>query len=432
METYLSRPSSLPPDPPPFQPLKIPPLVLLRILPPLILALVLPAFARAASIPMPEMQADATRADVILLALYVLLALVFSFLCSISEAVILTVTPPFIEGLKEDNPRLSRRLWKLKVDNVDRSLAAILTLNTIAHTVGALGAGAKATTVFGSAYFGLFSAAMTFMILFLSEIIPKTLGAVYWRNLAGMTAVFVQNLIWMMYPLILISEVLTKWLARGDKAHSFSRDEFIAMANMGEQAGQLKEDESRIIRNLFMLDKVTTEDIMTPRPVIEAYQEDMTVAEAAERTAEIPFSRFPIFGENRDDIGGFVLKDDILLYHAQGHSETTLDKIKRDIPSVPETMPLRELLEFLLEQRRSHIALVVDEYGGTEGLVTLEDAVETLLGMEIVDEVDENVDMQVLARSRWKKRAREMGINPDRALEPPPRAPEANKGEKGE
>lgn len=412
--------------------MKTPPFGLGRILPFLALLAGLPALAFAASIPMPEVQADATRADVILLALYVLLALVFSFLCSISEAVILTVTPPFIEGLKDDKPRLSKRLWRLKVDSLDRSLAAILTLNTIAHTVGALGAGAKATVVFGNAFFGLFSAAMTLMILFLSEIIPKTLGAVYWRNLAGMTAIFVQNLIWAMYPLILISELLTKWLARGDKAHSFSRDEFIAMANMGEQAGQLKEDESRIIRNLFMLDKVTAEDIMTPRPVIEALQEDMTVARASEQTVEVPFSRLPIFGENRDDITGFVLKDDILLYHAQGQSDVTLAQLQREIPSVPEDMPLRKLLEFLLEQRRSHIALVVDEYGGTEGLVTLEDAVETLLGMEIVDEVDENVDMQVLARSRWKKRAREMGINPDQALEPPPRSPGANKEERGD
>ncbi|MFP4310129.1 MAG: hemolysin family protein [Desulfococcaceae bacterium] len=396
------------------------------------LLLGLPALALAASIPVPDVQAEPTRADVILLFLYVFMALVFSFLCSISEAVILTVTPPFIEGLKNDKPRLAHRLWRLKVDNVDRSLAAILTLNTIAHTVGALGAGAKATAVFGNAFFGLFSAIMTLMILFLSEIIPKTLGAVYWRSLAGMTAIFVQYLIWAMYPLILVSELLTKWLARGDKAHSFSRDEFIAMANMGEQAGQLKEDESRIIRNLFMLDKVTAEDIMTPRPVIEALQEGMTVGQASEQTAEIPFSRLPIFGENRDDITGFVLKDDILLCHAQGQSDVTLDQLKREIPSVPESMPLRNLLEFLLEQRRSHIALVVDEYGGTEGLVTLEDAVETLLGMEIVDEVDENVDMQVLARSRWKKRAREMGINPDRALELPPRSPEANKEERGE
>lgn len=390
---------------------------------PILFGILFPTLAYGASLPGSGAAADPTRTDVILLIVYVLLALVFSFLCSVSEAVILSIMPPFIEGLKEEKPRLAARLWNLKVDNVDRSLAAILTLNTIAHTVGAIGAGAKATVVFGNAFFGLFSAIMTLMILFLSEIIPKTLGAVYWRGLAGMTALFVQWLIWVLYPLILISEVLTRWLARGDKAHSFSRDEFIAMANMGEQAGQLKEDESRIIRNLFMLDKVTAEDIMTPRPVIEAFQEDMTVAEAAEQTADIPFSRLPIFGENRDDITGFVLKDDILLYHAQGQSEVTLDKLQRDIPSVPETMPLRKLLEFLLEQRRSHIALVVDEYGGTEGLVTLEDAVETLLGMEIVDEVDENVDMQVLARNRWKKRAREMGINPDQALEPPRMAP---------
>lgn len=387
------------------------------------LGIFFPSIAWTVSVPVSDVAAAATRTDVILLIVYILLALVFSFLCSVSEAVVLSVTPAFIEGLKEEKPRLAKRLWKLKVDNVDRTLAAILTLNTIAHTVGAIGAGAKATVVFGNAFFGLFSAGMTLLILFLSEIIPKTLGAVYWRGLARWTSLFVQGLIWLLYPLIVISELLTRWVARGRTPHSFSRDEFIAMANMGERGGQLKEDESRIIRNLFMLDTVTTEDIMTPRPVIEAFQEDMTVADAAERTADIPFSRLPIFGKNRDDITGFVLKDDILLYHAQGESHLTLDRLQRDIPSVPENMPLRKLLEFLLEQRRSHIALVVDEYGGTEGIVTLEDAVETLLGMEIVDEVDENVDMQVLARSRWKKRAREMGINPDQALEPPKSEP---------
>ena len=387
------------------------------------LAFLLPTAVFAAPLPISEMAAQADRTDVLLLIVYVVLALLFSFLCSVSEAVILSVTPPFIEGLKEEKPRLANRLWKLKVENLDRSLAAILTLNTIAHTVGAIGAGAKATAVFGSGYFGLFSAALTLAILFVSEIIPKTLGAVYWRGLSGLTGLFVWNLIWLLYPLIVVSEILTRWIARGQMPHSFSRDEFIAMATMGEQAGQLLEDESRIIRNLFMLDKVIASDIMTPRPVIEAFQEDMSVADAAERTADIPFSRLPIYRKNRDEITGFVLKDEVLLYHSKGEADATLDKLRRDIPSVPETMPLRKLLEFLLEQRRSHIALVVDEYGGTAGLVTLEDAVETLLGMEIVDEMDENVDMQALARSRWKRRAREMGIDPDAALEPTRREP---------
>ena len=180
----------------------------------------------------------------------------------------MSITPSYIAGLRDKKPKLAALLKRLKQENVDQSLAAILTLNTIAHTVGAIGSGAKATVVFGSAWFGLFSALMTLMILFLSEIIPKTIGAVYWRNLAGLTAQFVRGLIWSLYPLIWVSEALTRLIARRKSAHAFSREEFIAMAGIGERAGKIDPRESRIIRNLFRLDSLTAGDIMTPRTVI--------------------------------------------------------------------------------------------------------------------------------------------------------------------
>ncbi len=354
-----------------------------------------------------------SNTDVTLLIVYVLLALVFSFLCSVAEAVLLSITPSFIAGLKESRPKLAAQLERQKLQNVDRSLAAILTLNTIAHTVGAIGSGAKATAVFGSAWFGLFSAVMTLMILFLSEIIPKTLGAVYWRRLAGLTALFVRALIISLYPLIWISEILTRLIARRKKLHEFSRDEFIAMAGLGEQSGEIDPNEFRIIRNLFRLGKLTAKDIMTPRTVIVGLQADLTVAEALQSEPKSVFSRLPLYRSDLDDVSGFVLRDDLLLYMAQDQGEVRLDALKRDLLTVSGEMPLTALLEFFLDQRQ-HIALVVGEYGGTRGLVTLEDAVETLLGLEIVDELDPVEDMQALARQQWAKRARALGLIVDR------------------
>lgn len=350
-----------------------------------------------------------TRTDVVLLVAYVLMALVFSFLCSVAEAVLLSVTPSYIAGLRQDKPKLEALLKRLKQEKVDQSLAAILTLNTIAHTVGAIGSGAKATTVFGSTWFGLFSAIMTLMILFLSEIVPKTLGAVFWRKLVGTTAIFVRSLILILFPLIWVSERLTKLIAQGESLHVFSRKEFVAMARVGEQAGQIRERESGIIRNLFRFESIKTKDIMTPRTVIVAFQEDMTVNEALNLKSQTPFSRLPLYREDLDDITGFVLKKDMLISKAQDQREVKLVTLRRDILTVSGAMPLSDLLEFFLDHRQ-HIALVVDEYGGTKGLVTLEDVVETLLGMEIVDEMDKVEDMQSLARRQWEKRARAMGL----------------------
>jgi CBS domain containing-hemolysin-like protein len=350
-----------------------------------------------------------TQGDVLLLITYILLALVFSFLCSVAEAVLLSITPSYIAGLQGRNPKLAALLKRLKQDNVDQSLAAILTLNTIAHTAGAIGSGSKATVVFGSAWFGLFSALMTLMILFLSEIIPKTIGAVYWRTLAGLTARFVQTLIWLLYPLIWLSEALTRLIARGKTVHVFSREEFIAMAAIGERAGKIDSHESQIIRNLFRLGSLTASDIMTPRKVISGLQQDMTVTEALDIKPTVTFSRLPLYEENLDSVTGFILRDDLLLAKAQDRGHVKLETLKREIKTVPSNMPLSDLLEFFLEQRQ-HIALAVDEYGGTNGLVTTEDVIETLLGMEIVDEMDRVEDMQALARRQWEKRAKALGL----------------------
>ena len=354
-----------------------------------------------------------TRADVVLLIVFVLLALIVSFLCSVAEAVLLSITPSYIAGLKEKQPQRAALLQRLKQEKVDQSLAAILTLNTIAHTVGAIGAGAKATLVFGSAWFGLFSAVMTLLILFLSEIIPKTLGALHWRNLAGPTSLFVRGLIRALYPLIWISERLTKLIAGRRNLPVFSRDEFIALAGIGEQSGQIDQHESGIIRNLFRLRSLKAKDIMTPRTVIVGLPEDMTVTEAL--AGETQFSRLPLYKVDIDDANCFVLKDDVLLFKAQNRGEAQLKTLKRDIMVVPREMPISALLETFLDKRQ-HIALVVDEYGGTNGLVTFEDVVETLLGEEIVDEMDQEEDMQALARRRWEKRAQTLGIKVDEVV----------------
>jgi CBS domain containing-hemolysin-like protein len=350
-----------------------------------------------------------TSGDVTALIAYITLALLFSFLCSIAEAVLLSVTPSFIESLKETNPRSAKRLQAIKIDNVDRSLAAILTLNTIAHTVGAIGSGAKATVVFGSAWFGVFSAVMTLMILFLSEIVPKTIGAVYWSKLVGPTSLFVQGLIYGLYPIVWLSERVTKLIARDAKAHVFSRDELVSMASIGEQSGQLAEGESRIINNLLKFGSLTARDIMTPRTVVTAFPENSEISQALEIARNKPFSRLPVYRNNLDDITGFVLRSEILLQQGEEESEGVIESLRRDISKVVGSLPLPDLLEQFLRERQ-HIALVVDEFGGCQGIVTLEDLLETMTGSEIMDELDNIEDMQSYAKQQWKKRAKRLGI----------------------
>ena len=341
---------------------------------------------------------------------YATVALVFSFLCSVAEAVMLSVSPSYIENLRNSGKqKTADRLGKLK-SNIDRSLAAILTLNTIAHTVGAGGAGAEAAAYFGDKYVGISMAVLTLLILFLSEIVPKTLGALHWRGLAPLTGQFVQWLIWVLYPFIFVSELLTKLLARGKDPHAFNREEFAAMVDIGAEAGQLDDTESRILNNLFRFPDLCAEDIMTPRTVVFALQQDKTVSEVLGDEHAMNFSRIPIYASNRDEVTGFVLKADILLNQVTNDGKGKLRDLKREIGGVHERTRLGKVLEELLDNR-SHILLVVDSYGGMEGIVTLEDVVETLIGIEIVDEADTIDDMRRLARQKWEERMKIAGID---------------------
>ena len=344
------------------------------------------------------------------MVVYAGLALVFSFLCSVAEAVLLSVSPSYIAHLRQEGKRSAALLEKVKT-NVDESLAGILTLNTIAHTVGAGGAGAEAAAYFGDKYVGIAMAILTVLILFLSEIIPKTLGALYWRSLAVPTALFIRILSVVLFPLIWISEKLTSWITRGRKVQSIRREEFAALADVGERTGQLDPSESRILRNLFRFPELRAEDIMTPRTVVFSLQQDLTLEEVLENHPDIPFSRIPIYGENRDDVTGFVLKVDILLTHLKEGGQVPLRDLKREIRAVTETASLELVADEMLD-RRDHLLLVVDEYGGVAGVVSLEDVVETLIGIEIVDEADKIDDLRHLARQKWAERMTRLGIDP--------------------
>jgi len=290
----------------------------------------------------------ASHSDVITLIAYVTLALGFSFLCSVAEAVLLSLTPSFIEERKSKHPKQAALLKRLKQDKIDQSLAAILTLNTIAHTVGAIGAGAKASEIFGSAWFGLFSTLLTLAILFLSEIVPKTIGALYWNRLAWPTAMFILLLIRTLYPLVWISERLTRLISDGKQLHVFSRDEFLAMTKVGERSGQINDKESRIIRSLFRFERFRVVDIMTPRTVMMMVNANVSVGEIFDFVIQQPFSRMPVYMVDSDDISSFVLKTDIMLEKAQGRDHTQIHTLAREMLTVPESVSLSMLLDYLL------------------------------------------------------------------------------------
>ncbi|MDH3746263.1 MAG: CNNM domain-containing protein [Acidobacteriota bacterium] len=342
---------------------------------------------------------------------YAGIALFFSFLCSVAEAVLLSVSPSFIARARQQGKPGADLLQRIKA-SIDRSLAAILTLNTIAHTLGAGGAGAEAASYFGERWVGVSMAVLTLAILFLSEIVPKTLGAVYWRGLAGATARFVQILIWALYPLIWISEILTRLVTRGKKVHVFSREEYTALADVGVERGQIQIGESRILKNLFRLPQLTAADIMTPRTVVFSLARDLTLQEVVDRHPKPRFSRIPTWGDTHDDVRGFVLHTEILLETLLGNGGRRLSELERPIRAVAETTSLETVLETLLENQQ-HLLLVLDEYGGVAGVVSLEDLVETLIGIEIVDEADEIDDLRKLAREKWQERMRRLGIDPD-------------------
>ena len=345
-----------------------------------------------------------------LLILYLCVAIGFSFYCSIAEAVLLSITPSFIVTLGKKKPKDAARLKSLKA-NIDRPLAAILSLNTIAHTIGAAGVGAEAAKIYeGGNALAIVSAVMTLLILVFSEIIPKTLGALYWRSLGSFVSRTVMLLIWLLFPLVWLSEQLTKVLSGGKGHHVLTRDEFGAMADIGAEQGVLEEGELRVFKSLMRFPQITVADIMTPRVVVLAFPEDKTVGELLEEHPEMRVSRIPIFEGKLDQASGFVMRKDLLLAAARGEHDQPLAQLRRDMLTISSTASAKAAFDKLLGDRQ-HIALVTDQYGSAVGIVTLEDVIETLLGLEIVDEMDEDVDMQKVARDKWKERAKKMGLD---------------------
>lgn len=343
-----------------------------------------------------------------LLIFYLFLAILVSFICSILEAVLLSVTPSYIGSMKN---KTGERLKKIKKD-IDRPLAAILSLNTIAHTIGAAGVGAQATIIFGEAYIGLISALLTLAILIFSEIIPKTLGATYWRSMTKFSVFTLEILIIVMYPLVILSQGITNILSKKEGEATVSRAEVTAMAELGHQEGIFEESESRVIKNLIRLRSITVENIMTPRTVVIAASEDKTVTQVYKNKKYMHISRIPIYKENLDNVTGYIHKHDLLDKMANDEHELPVKEIKRSIQVVPENTYIPTLFEQLMSTREQ-IALAVDEYGGMAGIVTMEDIIETLLGMEIVDEFDSAHDMQAFARKKWRDRAKKLGILTD-------------------
>ncbi|WP_298340568.1 hemolysin family protein [uncultured Algibacter sp.] len=347
------------------------------------------------------------------------ISIFFSFLCSILEAVLLSVTPTFINVKKQEGKDYALTLEKLKKD-VDKPLIAILTLNTIAHTLGAMMVGIEAENlgydwnVLGINTVGIISAIMTFLILVASEIIPKTIGATYWKGLANFAS---KTLLILIFPLkwtgiLWLLQLTTKLI--GGKGHGsvLSREGFMAMTDIAHEEGVFQENESKIIKNLLTFKEIFAKDVMTPRTVMKTEDEKTTVEDFFKRNLNLRFSRIPVYSNDADNIIGLVLKDEIFKEMALDNNSKKLSELKRDIIVVDRNLPIPTLFEKLVESR-NHMALVVDEYGSVSGLVTMEDVIETLLGLEIMDESDNVSDLQHLARKSWETRAKKLGLLED-------------------
>ncbi len=312
-------------------------------------------------------------------------------------------TPMSFISIKESEGAKNSTLLKKQKSDIDKPISAILSLNTIAHTIGAAGVGAEAGKQFGDEYFAVISAILTFLILVVSEIIPKTIGANYWRTLALPSAKLIHVLIFITYPLVWFSEFITKIFARkGDEA-SMSREEVSAMVDVGTKEGVIQSSENLIIQNLIKLDKIEVRKVMTPRIVTSTACENLTITEFYEKGGAGPYSRIPLYGADRDFITGYMLYKDVLEALAQDRFETKLSDIARPIMALYEHETVSAAWEKLLASK-DHIALVINEYGSFEGVITMEDIVETILGLEIIDEKDTVEDMQQLARQQWKER----------------------------
>lgn len=344
----------------------------------------------------------------ILLLSYLFLALFVSFLCSVMESVLLSTPISFLNVKEESGHKSATTFIKLK-NNIERPLSAILSLNTIAHTIGAAGVGAQATKMFGELYFGIISAILTLMILVFSEIIPKTIGARYWRELALVSGRIINAMVIISFPLVIMMGYITKLFDKNKNELSVSREEISAMAKIGTEEGIFEEKENRIIQNLIRLRKVKVTEIMTPRVVVTVADENMSLEGFLRKKKFLHYSRIPIYSKNKENITGYVFRQTVFEKLAEDKSNLKLRDLCREIVVVHEFQTLMNLWEVLLE-KKEHIALIVDEYGGMDGIVTMEDIIETLLGLEIVDERDRITDMQQYARERWNERKAKYNI----------------------
>ena len=347
-----------------------------------------------------------------LLIFYAAISIFFSFLCSILEAAFLSYTPSFLRIKAREGKAYATTLTKLKQD-VDKPLIAILTINTIAHTVGAILVGVQAEKVYGDGgnAVGIVSAIMTLAILILSEIIPKTIGATYWKSLGSFTAktltIFVlplkyTGILWLML-------LTTRLIGKSAHVNSMSREEFLAITDVAEEEGVFEEQETTVIKNMLIFKKVKAKYVMTPFSVAVTEDENKTIEEFHREHRNLRFSRIPVYHKRQNNITGFVLKDDILEEMLDQKGPEPLSILKRDIPMTSEDTPIPQLFDRFIKER-THLAMVVDHYGNTIGLVTMEDIIETLMGLEIMDESDSVLDMQVLARENWEKRAKKLGL----------------------
>ena len=348
-----------------------------------------------------------------LLIFYAFISVFISFICSILEAVLLSVSPTFISVKKKEGKTFASSLEILKKD-IDKPLIAILTLNTIAHTVGAILVGVQAEKVFGNGDNSILivSAAMTLLILVISEIIPKTIGATYWKQLASISTSILNTLIFFFKwtGFIWVLQLITNLFGKNKATESvLSREDFHVMADIAQEEGVFLESESTIIKNLINFKEIRVKDIMTPRTVMKTASEKKKIQAFYDENPNLKFSRIPIYGNNADEISGYFLKDNLLEAIIKGNGEKTLKSIQRELIFTTRNIPIPKLFEILIA-KREHIALVVDEYGSVSGLVTQEDVIETLLGLEIMDESDNVADLQLLARKSWKIRAKRLGI----------------------
>ena len=339
-----------------------------------------------------------------LLIIYLAIAIGVSFLCSILEAVLLSITPSFVETTQKENPRAGQRLTLIK-ERLDESLSSILILNTFSHTMGAAGVGSQALQVFGPEWETLIAVLLTLAILYFSEIIPKTIGATFWRQLALPSALLISWLTKLVYPLVWISTRLTRLFTR-KKEKEITREEIIALASIGLKDGTLFAQENEYLSNALKLREIKTEEILTPRTVVHMLSENISVSEALDAPPTRQFTRIPIYGKDIDDIKGKIIRADLFEAERNGHGEKPIKEFSKEIFRASEKLPVQKLLDSMIKQK-AHMFLVEDEFGQTAGVVTLEDAIETLLGREIVDESDSVADMQELARSKYRDRLRQ-------------------------